>query len=61
MCSFQNTTFTPLRAEFSSCHKQLLLSFFLIQGPFQMSGPLKYNTTGLWTEKNTAQRAEKKS
>lgn len=37
--------------------------FFFIQGPLQMSGPIKHNTTGLWVKKkkNTAQRAEEKS
>lgn len=33
-----------------------------IHRPFQMSGPIKHSTTGLWVKKrNTAQRAEKKS
>jgi len=63
LCPFQNAIFTLLQGEFFSCHKQLSFFFFLfIQGPFQMSGPIKHNKTGLLVEKrNTAQRAEKKN
>lgn len=60
LCSFQNAIFTLQQGEFSSCHKQLFF-FFFIQGPFQMSGPIKHNTTGLWVEKKkTAQGREEK-
>lgn len=57
--SFQNAIFTLLRGEFSSCHKQLSF-FFFIQGPFQMSGPIKHNTTGLWVEKKIQLRGQRR-
>lgn len=36
------------------------LFFFFIQGPFQISGPIKHNTTGLWMEKKIQLRGQRR-